>query len=181
MLDDRLAMEAAGTIWRELRGGSSGFGSTSLSMSWRSTPVPWHTWSAKAGLYRVSASAPLDVWPAADTGHVRPRLLRAHPLLHGGAIRALDVSRALAHATIERQQPLSMRLPAPLWWAVFVDVAKRGAPADGAAGSTAVDVGTGLRIDLPGSANVLRADIARGLRDGRTALSVGWQTAWPGW
>ena len=39
---------------------------------------------------------------------------------------------------------------------------------------TQVDVGGGLRLSLPGT-SVLRVDLAHGLRDGRTALSVGWQ------
>lgn len=44
-----------------------------------------------------------------------------------------------------------------------------------------IDVGAGLRVRLPGTQGALRLDAARGLRDGRTALSIAWQTAWPGW
>jgi predicted double-glycine peptidase len=179
VLDDQVALRADGTMWREVGGAARGFGSSAVAMAWRSAPDPWPTWTMKAGLYGVSASAPIDLWPAPGTGHVGPLLLRAHPLLHDGTIRSSDVSRVLAHGTLERQQLLSMRPPAPLLWAVFVDVVKRAA-AEGA-GKTHVDVGTGLRIDLPGTASMLRLDIARGLRDGRMALSMGWQTTWPGW
>ena len=57
--------------------------------------------------------------------------------------------------------------------AAFVDVA-RAYDAPAFADSRAhVDVGAGLRIAIPG-AGVLRADIARGLRDGEMAVSVGW-------
>jgi hypothetical protein len=181
LLQDHVAMRADTTIWNRVGAAGRSFASSSVAVAWRSTPERWQTWSAKAGLYHASTSAPLDLWPAAETGHVRPLLLRAHPLLHDGAIRSAEVSRRLAHGTLERQQPISMRPPAPLWWAVFVDVATRGASDDGAALTTLVDVGTGLRLDLPGTTNVLRLDVARGVRDGRLAVSVGWQTAWPGW
>jgi hypothetical protein len=181
VLSDQIAIRADGTIWREVGDDGRTFGSTSVAMAWRSGPDPWRAWTTRAGLHRVSAAAPLDLWPAAEIGHVRPLLLRAHPLLLDGAIRSADVSRGLAHATVERQQPLSMRPPAPVMWAVFVDVAKRSALAYGVTRSTLVDVGTGLRIHLPGAANVLRLDVARGLRDRQTAFSIGWQAPWPGW
>jgi hypothetical protein len=38
-----------------------------------------------------------------------------------------------------------------------------------------LDVGVGLRIRIPGTAGVLRADFAHGVRDGARALSVSWQ------
>jgi hypothetical protein len=37
-----------------------------------------------------------------------------------------------------------------------------------------VDVGAGLRIKIPGTPGVLRADFAHGLRDGANALTFGW-------
>jgi hypothetical protein len=37
-----------------------------------------------------------------------------------------------------------------------------------------VDAGAGIRVSLAGL-GVLRVDLAHGLRDGRTAFSVGWQ------
>jgi hypothetical protein len=36
-----------------------------------------------------------------------------------------------------------------------------------------VDPGAGLRVSLAG-AGLLRIDVAHGVRDGRTALSIGW-------
>jgi hypothetical protein len=178
---DRIALGAEGAIWRPMGGNGDTFAAGSLSMAWRTTPARGHRWTATAGLHGVSASAPLDLWPSAGTGEGRPLLLRAHPLLHDGIIRAAEVTRVLAHGTLERKQPLSLRPPAPLWWAVFVDVAGRPSSHSGAERVMMIDVGTGLRLDLPGTPDVLRLDVARGIRDGNTALSVGWQTAWPGW
>jgi hypothetical protein len=180
LLADRVAIHGEGTVWREVRGSGETFGSSSVSMAWRSNPAPRSTWTTSAGLHHVDTSAPLDLWPAVDTGHARPLLLRAHPLLHRGAIRSADLSRLLAHATVERQQPLAINLPASLSWAVFVDAANQFA-AGPAPASISIDVGAGLRIGLPGTPDVIRMDLARGLRDGRVAFSIGWSTAWPGW
>jgi hypothetical protein len=57
--------------------------------------------------------------------------------------------------------------------AAFVDFAHASA-GDGFGDSRDhVDVGVGLRLAFPGS-GVLRADLARGLRDGDIVLSFGW-------
>ena len=42
-----------------------------------------------------------------------------------------------------------------------------GAPAQ-------IDLGAGLRITIPGTPGVLRADVAHGLHDGANALTFGW-------
>jgi outer membrane translocation and assembly module TamA len=56
---------------------------------------------------------------------------------------------------------------------VFVDVARAYDAPPFADSRAHVDVGVGLRVAVPG-AGVLRADVARGLRDGEMALSFGW-------
>ena len=38
----------------------------------------------------------------------------------------------------------------------------------------------GLRVRVPGE-GTLRLDYARGLDDGRQAVSVGWELPWPAW
>jgi hypothetical protein len=40
-------------------------------------------------------------------------------------------------------------------------------------------VGIGLRLRVAGHAPTLRIDVARGLRDGQSAVSAGWQLPWP--
>ena len=176
--DDRLALRSDTTIWRQIAHRAATFETSALSGAWRSAIDPGNRWTASAGIYAASAGAPLDLWPATDTGSIRPLLLRAHPLLRDGAIHERDVSRVLAHATVELQQPLRMPIPTRTWWAAFVDVAKRGMSREPAVATTLVDVGIGLRVDLPGAPYVLRMDVARGLRDGRMALSAGWEKAW---
>jgi hypothetical protein len=178
-LADRVSVRGEGTFWRPI-GRAAAFGSSSVSAAWRSTPEPGSPWLASAGVYGVSRRAPLDVWPTADTGQVGPQLLRAHPLLQDGAIPTSDASPVLAHVTVERQQPIALPMPVRVWWAAFVDAARRGAFGDHRAGATLIDAGVGLRLQLPGAARVLRLDVARGLRDGGFAFSAGWQVAWSG-
>jgi hypothetical protein len=105
-------------------------------------------------------------------------LLRAHPLLDAGAIPTPDLSPRLAHATLELQRPLAIRLPTRIWWAAFVDAAQRGASAEHPRSAALVDVGLGLRVNVPGTRQFLRLDVARSLSDGRVAVSAGWQSAW---
>ena len=178
--EDRIALRADGTFWHPLGRRANSFARSGVSAAWRSSSQPGPTWTGSVGVTAASASAPLDLWPMADTGQVGSILLRAHPLLENGAIRTSDVSRLLAHATLEFQRPVVMRLPARVWWAAFVDTAKRGAAAEHLVGAALIDVGVGLRLQLPGTPNLLRLDLARGARDGRMAFSAGWQTTWSG-
>jgi predicted double-glycine peptidase len=123
------------------------------------------------GVAAVTADAPPDLWPAGDTGRARPLLLRAHPLLGAGErFRTERLGRMFIHDSAEVQH----------WWTVgpvgagvagFVDVGRTARRVFGDALND-VDVGAGLRAASPGRAGALRLDVARGLRDGKTALSV---------
>jgi hypothetical protein len=63
---------------------------------------------------------------------------------------------------------------------VFADIAKPWKALDGAVRvPLQVDVGAGLRLAVPGGRGVLRVDAATGLRDGKFAVSAGWQAPWP--
>jgi hypothetical protein len=90
-------------------------------------------------------------------------------------VRGGVFGRRLAFGTIEIQHWLNpgTRLVrvAP---AAFVDVARAWRGLMATTNRAQVDAGIGLRLSVPGT-GVLRLDLARGLRDGRTALSVGWQ------
>ncbi len=180
-LGDRLAVRAGATAWRAIRHREAGFARAEVAGAWRSTAEAAPTWTVRAGMYGASARAPLDVWPVIETGQIGPLLLRAHPLLEDGAIRAEDVSRVLAHTSVELQRPLAIRQPVRAWWVAFVDAARRGATRDGAPAPALVDVGVGLRLDVAGTPHVLRLDVGQGVRDGRIALSAGWQATWTGW
>jgi predicted double-glycine peptidase len=131
-------------------------------------------WLGRAGLDLAGAGTPLQLWPGAGTGQGRSALLRAHPLLHDGAIRDAVFGRTVVSAGAEwrRWGPPVLRVlrVAP---AAFVDVARASQAPPFADSRAHLDVGVGVRVAVPG-AGVLRADLARGLRDGEMALSFGW-------
>jgi hypothetical protein len=143
------------------------FGAATVSTRWRSSLDGMTGWQATGVLAAVTRSAPLDLWSGGDTGVARSTLLRAHPLLEDGAIRASELQRVLPNASLEYQRRAASRPALQVGWAAFVDATNRH-----------VDTGIGLRFKLPASPSVLRIDIARGVRDGATALSASWQAAW---
>ena len=126
---------------------------------------------ATGGMNAVTVSAPGDLWFAGDTGRARPLLLRAHPILtEGGRFRTERLGRLVGNGSVEVQR----------WWkagpfqvagATFADGARTARRAAGP-GVSDVDVGIGFRGAFPGGAGTLRADLAKGLRDGATAWSV---------
>jgi hypothetical protein len=130
--------------------------------------------SAQAGAMAASASAPMPLWPGAGTGHVRGPLLRAHPLFTQGAIQGPALGRELLHGTLEVQRWFTTPGPLRIAAAGFTDVARvrrRLSPTQSPA--HLVDAGLGVRIRLP-VVGTLRADFARGVRDGEMAFSAGW-------
>jgi hypothetical protein len=143
------------------------FGAATVSTRWRSSLDAMSGWQAAGVLAAVTPTAPLDLWAGGDTGVVRPTLLRAHPLLEDGAIRASELRRVLPNASLEYQRGLATYPVMQVGWAAFVDATNHH-----------VDTGLGLRFKLPGSPNLLRIDVAHGVRDGATALSISWQSAW---
>jgi len=126
---------------------------------------------AAGGVSAVTAAAPPDLWVAGDTGRARPLLLRAHPVLtEGERFRTERLGRSIGSGSAEIQR----------WWnagpgragaAMFVDTARTTMRLAGSA-ITDIDVGIGFRGSYPGKAAAVRIDVARGLRDGETALSV---------
>jgi hypothetical protein len=179
LLDDRLALRVEGSV-SPSAGDTAGFGSAGMSSAWRIDLPHGVSLAARTGLQSVTARAPFVFWPAADTGHARDALLRAHPLLHDGTIRASGLGRVLAHSTVELQRDLAGLPLARLRWAIFVDAAKQSRMLAGAPVAH-IDAGAGLRAELPGAPGTFRVDLARGIRDGNVVLSAVWQPSWPGW
>jgi hypothetical protein len=182
LAEDRLAARVRGAMWPAL-GSAPWFGTGGFDLSWRSSSLGQQAvLMARAGLESVSARAPFDVWPGADVGHARDVLARAHPLLDKGVVHGGVFGRTLAHGGLELRAPTLARGPVRLGVALFGDVARAWHPLEVTAGDrTQIDVGVGLRVRVTGQAPTLRIDVARGLRDGRTALSAGWQLPWPEW
>ena len=108
---------------------------------------------------------------------MRASLLRAHPLLSDG-ILDLTPSAAFGRTLIFASGESQWWLPRPslvhLAIAGFADLARASRQADGTSTPVQVDLGAGLRIKIPGTPGVLRADIAHGIRDGANALTFGW-------
>jgi hypothetical protein len=151
--------------------GERGFATVSASGYFRSSTVrEGVVLTGVLGGGTVSAAAPGDLWVAGDTGRARPMLVRAHPLVDDGRLRVERLGRAGVFATGEVQR----------WWrasrlrvggAVFADAATTRRRVDRGPMND-VDLGAGLRATVPGMSGVVRVDLAKGLRDGATRLSL---------
>jgi hypothetical protein len=179
LFEDHLAVRLEGSV-TPFAGNTGRFGLAGISSAWRADVPRGFSLNVSTSVQAVSARAPLAFWLAADTGHAREALLRAHPLLQDGAIRASRLGRMLAHSTVELQRALAGLPLARLRWAIFVDAAKQSRMLTGSSTSH-IDAGAGLRADLPGAPGTFRIDLARGIRDGNVVLSAAWQPNWPGW
>jgi hypothetical protein len=124
----------------------------------------------RTGIADASAYTPADLWFAGDTGRARGVPLRAHPVITDGELRVEQIGRSIWYASGEAQR----------WWswprvrvggAMFADTARtdRRVPAGA---RTDVDVGLGARFAVPGLSGLLRIDVAKGLRDRATAVSL---------
>jgi hypothetical protein len=175
---DRASIDVHAHDWIAV-GGSRGFQSVGCRLHVRSSPEP-RGWVAlaTAGADRVSSAAPLGLWPGAGDGQTRAPLLRAHPLTEDGVIvlgSSAAFGRSLAYGSAEIQRWLDRRWLAHLGIAGFVDIARAARREAGDMSPMHVDVGTGVRLRIPGMAGALRIDGAHGLSDGANALAFGWQ------
>jgi hypothetical protein len=57
----------------------------------------------------------------------------------------------------------------------FVDIARAARREAGDMSPLHVDVGTGVRLRIPGMPGALRVDVAHGMLDRAQALTFGWQ------
>jgi len=174
---DRLSLSMNATQWAPLTG-EPAFRSLATRASARSSAAV-QGWVARGtiGVERVSDAAPFALWPGAGEGQVRAPLLRAHPLLSDGVVDLTSASafgRTLAFGGAEVQRWFEHPTIARLGVAVFTDLARASRQAADGRSPVYVDAGAGLRIKIPGTPGVLRADVAHGLRDGANALTFGW-------
>ena len=173
-LGDTLAFEASGEIFAGASAGP-GFSTASFSGRYRTSRRDTgfvHT--VDAGIDTASTHAPLALWPGAGDGMARPYLLRAHPLLVDDIVSGPAFGRTLLHLTAESTRWLSTPRLVRLGIAAFADVAGASNRLEGTDRVTHVDAGAGIRLRLPGAGNgMVRADYARGVRDGRQRVSVG--------
>ncbi|MGH9314121.1 MAG: hypothetical protein ACRD1S_13110, partial [Vicinamibacterales bacterium] len=101
-------------------------------------------------------------------------------LLDDGVVSGGVFGQRLAHATVDAGRTVLTRGLVRLDAIAFADAARAWRSLSGDR-RLHIDVGGGLRLRGPADAGAIAIDVARGLRDGRTALTVGWEHAWPGW
>ncbi|MEZ4416662.1 MAG: hypothetical protein R3E10_13020 [Gemmatimonadota bacterium] len=143
-------------------------------------PLEWQA-ALEGGVEHASASTPRPLWPGAGVGRARAPLLRAHPLLEGGAIRVdRAFGRLLVHASGELQSPSTWAGWGWMSGALFIDAGRAAERAGSLGPWTAVDAGTGFRFHTP-FGWALRVDGSVGLLDGEKALSVGLLSRWNVW
>jgi len=150
---------------------SSSFGTMDAGTTVRSrTDRRGQVFVGRAGVALASVRTPADVWFAADTGRARSVLLRAHPLMTDGQMRVEQIGRQIVYTSGETQRWWTGSARLRIGAAAFVDVARVDRRTEPIA-RTDVDVGIGARLAVPGVSGTVRIDVAKGLRDGATALS----------
>lgn len=175
--DDRVLLSIDATQWTPIAGDSPFRTAGARAIARSSTETRGWVTRGAIGVERVSDAAPLSLWPGAGEGQVRTPLLRAHPLLADGILdltTSAAFGRTLTFGSVEVQRWLERPSIVRLGIAAFTDVARASRQAAPGAAPTQIDAGVGLRIKIPGTPGVLRADIAHGLHDGANALTFGW-------
>ncbi len=167
-LDDRVDARIGADAWLGRDGFSTG---QAVVRARSSTDLRGAVFVAAATVQGATGRAPLDLWWAGDTGHVRAALLRAHPVLDEGRLRVDRLGRTLVHGSLEAQRWWVITGPVRAAAAMFGDMGHTGHRFEGRAQGD-VDVGFGARLAVTGMPGIFRADVARGLRDGATAVSV---------
>jgi predicted double-glycine peptidase len=179
-LGDRLTSRATHTRWSALDDPNRGFHETVARIDFRSSASPdGLMFLAVAGANRVSEGSPLGLWASAGEGRLSDALLRAHPALADGIANITGSSafgRSLDFTSVEVQRWTRPAGPVALALAGFADLAHVGQTSDATGRPVLLDAGTGLRVHLPGAQGAFRVDVARGLRDGARAITVGWQS-----
>jgi hypothetical protein len=165
--DERIDGRVELTGWKAARS----FGTIEASATMRSSiERRGHVLVGRFGVGVASEQTPADIWFAGDTGRARSVLLRAHPLITEGAIRIEQIGRNIFHSSGEAQQWWQGKAGVRAGAAAFVDAVSVDRRAESRA-RIDVDVGIGARLAVPGVIGVLRIDVAKGVRDGATALS----------
>jgi hypothetical protein len=139
------------------------------------------SWSVRAGFDAVSRETPLGLWPVASGDLVWAIPLRAHSRTTEGLLPGATTGRSMIHGGLSGDQPIYRVGPLTLAVGLFLDGADILHAADGARPHRLyLDAGGGLRIGiLDGQLGVLRIDLATGLLDRSTALTIGMQQRWP--
>ncbi len=171
VLSDRAFVEARTELWA----GQIESWTLAVGSEWRSkVRNEGSVLIARAADVVAASDAPLALWPGAGTGQGREGLLRAHPLIDDGVIHDAVFGHHVLNGGIEwRRWVQPARKPLRMAPALFIDSARAFRGLDSTNERWQYDIGAGFRVAVPGS-GVLRIDVAHGLRDGGTVLSMGW-------
>jgi hypothetical protein len=176
---DHLSVQPSAEGWTP-RGEGERFGRVGVRVAWRSDTGRGQVgWSGALSVTAASQAAPLALWEGAGTGNARSGLLRAHRLLNDDVLTSDVFGRELTNGTLEYAHPLARVLTADLALAGFVDGAKARRGLSPAGPPLYIDAGIGLRLSAAGRPEVLRIDLAHGLRGGGARASISWARGWP--
>jgi hypothetical protein len=176
LFGDRLALAGLGQAFAALSS-EPGFRAGSLTASFRSSPgLRGFVQLVHGGIDSVSGHAPLALWSGAGEGLARQPLLRAHRLLVDDLIAGPVFGREVRYLSVESQRWLERPALVRLGVAAFMDMAASARGFDSARSPMHADVGVGVRLRVPGSDGMIRADYAHGVRDGHDAFTVGLMT-----
>jgi hypothetical protein len=177
---DRVSLSAHASRWLAIAGGGGFNSAGARALARSSNETRGWVFLGTGGAEHVSDEAPFGLWPGAGDGRARPPFVRAHPLLDDGVIAVAGssvIGRTLAYGSGEAQRWLERPSLLRLAPAGFIDLARASRRAAAGGESAQVDIGAGVRVKIPGAAGVLRVDVARGLRDGATAVTFGWMSS----
>jgi hypothetical protein len=173
---DRLALAGDLTAWIPIDGGTTFTAAGIRAIARSSSNARGWIYEGTVGADQVTDAAPRALWPGAGEGRARTILLRAHPMLDDGII---DVNtsetafgRSMQYVNGEAQRWLTWPKTPRIALAAFVDVARSSERTDRTT-TVYADVGSGLRIRIPGVGKALRVDFAHGLTDNANAVTVG--------
>lgn len=177
---DRFTLHLNGTVGLAL-GPHPGFASAQLGAEWRSgTDWDGLSWAARGGAAVVDPDAPLSAWPVVGSDVRSAIPLRGHTTANAGAIVAARLASTVLHGGAATVAPITRVGPIRLGVALFVDAAYlRDRPSPSLPGRWYLDGGGGLRIGWGDPwTQSLRIDVAAGLLDRSTAISVGFAHVW---
>lgn len=171
-----------GVVGRWFTASTRGFSSADVTVGWRSRAEAdngrWG-WRATGGLTRVTASAPLALWPVGSSSSGRGVLLRGHGLYDDGFVTSPVFGRRLAFGSIEYAHGVWRDAAGAVAVAGFLDVGRAWQRAEALPPSDwQFDVGLGLRLESPAAPGQIRLDLGYATRTGRTSLSAGFVLPW---
>jgi hypothetical protein len=177
---DRFALRVTGEYALAL-GAHASYARGGAGTTWSSsTGLSRFSWSARAGIELASPDAPLGTRPIAGGNLSLDIPLRAHPEVEAGRLLGSNVGRVVAHGGVTADHPVHHIGPIVLAAGAFLDGAEVIEPADQSGSRWYLDLGAGLRVGIAdGHLGVLRIDVARGLLDRRSAVTIGVHPSWP--